>query len=149
MANSLMATKYTLREAFVRYHRGLGKMPLGWKPFLTCLLIANMIAPLFAMYRLECQVVFGVALLNGATFVVLTAYTGFSRLLGFGHIFWIPLIVFLALRLDKVPNDTNADVVHWVWMLVVICLNSVSLVFDVYNVIRYLRGDHEELVADL
>jgi len=104
---------------------------------------------LFAMYRLECQVVFGVALLNGATFVVLTAYTGFSRLLGCGHIFWIPLIVFLALRLDKVPNDTNADIVHWVWMVVVIFLNSVSLVFDVYNVIRYLRGDHEELVTDL
>jgi len=140
-----MATKYTLREAFVRYHRGLGKMPLRWKPFLTCLLVANMIAPLFAMYRLECQVVFGVALLNGATFVVLTAYTGFSRLLGFGHIFWIPLIVFLALRLDEAADDT----VHRTWMLVVIALNSISLLLDTYNVIRYFRGDHDELVADL
>lgn len=144
-----MATKYTLREAFIRYHRGLGKMPLRWKPFLTCLLIANMIAPLFAMQRLECQVVFGVALLNGATFVVLTAYTGFSRLLGFGHIFWIPLIAFLIVRFDNVPSETTADQVHRVWMLAVIGLNSISLVLDGYNVIRFFRGDHDELVAGL
>lgn len=141
-----MATKYTLREAFVRYHRGLGKMPLRWKPFLTCLLVANMIAPLFAMYRLECQVLFGVALLNGAMFVVLTAYTGFSRLLGFGHIFWIPLIVFLTLRLDDLPAD---DTVHRTWMLVVVALNGISLLLDTYNVIRYFRGDRDELVAGL
>ena len=141
--------KYKLRAAFVRYHRGLGRLPRGWRPFLICLLTANMIAPLFAIGRIECQIVLGVALLNGAAFVVLTAYSGFSRLLGFGHISWIPLVFFLVWRLDDLPTETTLDFVHRTWMLVVITLNSVSLVFDTWNVVQYFRGDHDELVSGL
>ena len=33
-----------IAKAFVKYHRGLGKMPLAWKPWLISLLLANMIA---------------------------------------------------------------------------------------------------------
>lgn len=134
-----------LASAFVRYHRGLGRMPLRWKPWLVMLLTANMIAPLFWIGRIEAQVVLGVALLNGATFVVLTAVSGFSRLLGLGHLFWIPLVYFLWSRLDLYPDHT----LYGSWLRAVILLNCGSLLLDGWNVVRYIRGDRVELVEGL
>ena len=117
-------------------------MPLRWKPWLLCLLVANMIAPLVWMNRQEAQVVFGVALLNGATFVVLTAVSGFSRLLGLGHVFWVPLIYYLwQQRLDVPPNTYFGG-----WLRAVMVLNLGSLVLDMGNVIRYIAGDRKEMV---
>lgn len=131
--------------AFIHYHRGLGKMPIRWKPWLILLLVANMIAPLFILHRWEAQVVFGVALLNGATFVVLTAISGFSRLLGLGHIFWFPLIFFLWTRLAQHPIQTPVGV----WIRAVIVLNAGSLVLDAANVVRYIAGDRGEMITGL
>jgi hypothetical protein len=137
--------KHSLGHAFVRYHRGLGRMPVRWKPWLLSLLLANMIVPLFYLTRLEAQVVLGVALLGGATFVVLTAFTGFSRLLGLAHLWWIPLILFLLNRLAPYPVTTA----YGFWLRAVIVLDAGSLILDAANVVRYLRGDRQEMVAGL
>lgn len=132
-------------KAVVRYHRGLRMMPISWKPWLISLLVANMIVPWFWMDRLEAQVVFGVALLNYLSFIILTGVSGFSRLLGLGHIYWIPLVWFLCLRLEMFPANTA----YGVWIRTVIILNAGCLLLDVANVIRYVRGDHEEMVRGL
>ena len=137
--------KHSLGHAFVRYHRGLGQMPIHWKPWLISLLTANMIVPLFYLTRWEAQVVLGVSLLGGATFVVLTAWTGFTRLLGLAHGWWIPLIFFLLNRLDQNPASTA----YGFWLRTVIVLDAGSLVLDAANVVRYLRGDRQEMVAGL
>ena len=120
-------------------------MPTSWKPWLITLLFANMIAPFFWANQFEAQVVFGVALLNYLTFIILTGLSGFSRLLGFGHIYWIPLICFLWTRLDIVPADTAFGI----WIRAVIVLDAGSLLLDFANVVRYFRGDREEMVQDL
>ncbi len=133
-------------KAFVRYHRGLGRMPVSWKPWLLSLLAANMIVPLFYLHvSLEAWVIFGVALLNGATFVVLTALTGFSRLLGLGHIFWIPLVVWLWGRLEAFPGSSLFAC--WLWAVVI--LDTGSVVLDAANVVRFIRGDRAEMVEGL
>lgn len=132
-------------RAFSRYHRGLRKMPNAWKPWLILLLSANMIVPLFWINRLEAQVVFGVALLNYLTFVILTGISGFSRLLGLGHIYWIPLIYFLWTRLEMFPPDT----VYGFWIRIVVLLNTGSVVLDAANVVRYIQGDRSEMVQGL
>lgn len=94
---------------------------------------------------MEARVVLAVAILNGIIFVLLTARFGFTRILGFGHVFWIPLILYLMTRLDMHAATT----VHGIWIRVVIVLNSISLVFDIWNVIQYLGGKREELVSGL
>jgi hypothetical protein len=137
--------KHSLAHAFVRYHRGLGRMPIRWKPWLLSLLLANMIVPLFYLTRLEAQVVLSTALLGGATFVLLTAMTGFTRLLGLAHLVWIPLILWLFTRLEQVPGDST----YGIWIRAVVVLNSVSLVLDTVNVYRYVRGERQEMVAGL
>ena len=132
-------------KAFVRYHRGLRKMPVAWKPWLIALLFANMVVPWAWMNRLEAQVVFGVALVNYFSFVILTGLSGFSRLLGLGHVYWIPLVYFLWLRTDVFPADTA----YGIWIRAVVVLDAGSLLLDAANVIRYVRGDREEMVQGL
>jgi hypothetical protein len=131
-------------DGFLAYHRGLGKFPVKWKPWLTLLLAGNMIVPLFYLTRLEAQVVFAVALLNGFLFSIITGLTGFSRLLGLGHLPWIPLVVFLVLRLEQHP----ADDFYGIWLRVLIVIDSVSVLLDAANVIRYLRGDREPMIPE-
>ncbi len=111
-------------------------MPISWKPWLLSLLFANMIATFFWVDQFEAQVVFGVALLNYFTFVLLTGLFGFTRLLGLAHVYWIPLIVFLWLRLDMFPADTA----YGTWLRAVIILDAGSILLDGANVVRYLRG---------
>jgi hypothetical protein len=120
-------------------------MPLRWKPWLLTLLFANMILPWFYISRLEAQVILGVALLNGATFVVLTAISGFTRLIWLAHVYWIPLVYFLWSRLDRIPCDD----IYGFWIRAVIVVNALALVHDATNVIRYLAGDRSEMVAGL
>ena len=141
--------KYSLAHAFVRYHRGLGRMPRPWKPWLMSLLMSNMIVPLlFLSDHIEAWVVLGTALVTGAMFILLTAYTGFSRLLGLGHLAWIPLVIYLAMQ---IPDAEKAYGGTWFlfWLKTVIVLDTISLFFDGANVVRYLRGEHQEMVEGL
>ena len=131
-------------------------MPRRWKPWLMSLLMSNMIVPLFFIAnRQEAFVVFVTALLAGAVFIVLTAYSGFSRLLGFGHVPWIPLVIYLVMRLEPAravaasADATTADKIFLIWMHAVIILDCGSLLLDAANVVRYFAGDREEMVADL
>lgn len=133
------------QKSVARYHRGLRMTPAAWKPWLIALLVANMIVPLFWLNRMEAQVVFGVALLNYLTFIVLTGISGFSRLLGLAHIYWIPLIYFLWTRLELFPADTT----YGVWIRCVIVLDAGSVLLDCGNVIRYIRGDRREMIQGL
>ena len=82
-------------------------MPIHWQLWLMLLLIANMIIPLFFLNRLEGQVVVGVFLASVILTTVLTGLSGFGRLLGLGHILWIPLLYFLWARLGQIPADPS------------------------------------------
>ena len=135
----------TLAQAFLKYHKGLGRMPWYWRPLLATLFIANLLIPLLFLARFEARVVLVTTIANAALFTVLTAAQGFTRLLSLAHILWIPLICYLWTRLDYAP----ADNVYGIWLRVLIVLNAVCLLIDVVNVIRYVAGDRAELVEGL
>ncbi|NIL96672.1 MAG: hypothetical protein GTO53_04500 [Planctomycetales bacterium] len=135
----------TLVRAFVRYHKGMGRMPWYWRPFLAALFVANLVMPLVFITRAEAQVVFLTTIANSALFTLLTAAQGFTRLLSLAHLPWIPLIYYLATRLDDLPAD-NA---YGIWLRVLLVLNAASLMIDTVNVIRFLAGDRGELVTGL
>ena len=66
---------------------------------------------------------------------------GFVRLLGIGHIFWIPLVIWLGLRLDSAGlNDAFGF-----WLASVLALNSVSLVIDATDVTRFILGERSPI----
>lgn len=135
----------TFFRGLVRYHRGLARLPLRWKPWLLVLLTLNMIVPLFYITRTEAQVVFGTSLVGGATFSMLTARFGFTRIIWAAHIVWIPLVVWLWLRLPSVPLDSG----YGLWIRLVIGADIIAMVVDAINVIRYFRGERAEMAPGL
>ena len=131
-----------MTQAFTHFMRGLLKMPLYAQLWLVLLMIANGIAPLFFLGRIEADVTLIIFLASAALMIVLTKASGFTRLLGAGHFLWFILLAYLFTRLDAIPA---ADT-YGLWLRAVMLINAISLVIDVTDVVRYLRGDRAEMV---
>ena len=131
--------------AFIKFNKGVMKMPIHWRLWLALLVIVNLVIPLFFLNRLEAQVVAGTLIASVILMTGLTALSGFTRLLGLGHILWIPLLYFLWMRLEQNP----ADDFFGLWLRVLMILNAASLIIDVIDVGRYIAGDRSETVEAL
>lgn len=132
-------------EAFLKFNRGIMRMPTPWKVWLLILVGANMIAPIIFLNRLEAQVTLATMLASMALMTILTARFGFSRILGLGHVLWIPLLSFLYPRLNSIPADDPFGI----WIRLLFVVNVMSLLIDAGDVIRYVSGNREETVTDL
>ena len=132
-------------QAFVKFNKGMLTMPVHWQLWLLLLVSMNLVVPLFFLGRIEALLVVGALLLSMALMVVLTGRFGFTRILGLGHILWVPLLVFLSTRLDAIPPDD----VYGLWIRALITLNALSLVIDALDLIRYIVGDRAETIAGL
>ena len=84
-------------------------MPVHW---LLWLAVFNLVVPLSFLDRLAPRIVVGMFLASGLLMWALLARTGFSRVLGLGHVLWIPLLYFLWTRLDPV----SAGEVYRFWI---------------------------------
>ena len=132
-------------RAFIKFNKGVMKMPVQWQLWLLLLVCVNLIIPLFFIDRLEARLVVGAFLGSVLLMTILTAVSGFTRLLGLGHILWLPLLYFLWTRLDQIPGDD----LFGIWVRTLMMLNAVSLVIDAADVIRYVAGDRAETVKGL
>ncbi len=132
-------------RAFIKLNKGMMKMPIHWQLWLALLVIVNFVIPLFFLNRLEAQVVAGTLIASVILMTGLTALSGFTRLLGLGHIFWIPLLYFLWMRLEQNPVDD----LFGLWLRALMILNAASLIIDVIDVGRYIAGDRSETVEAL
>ncbi len=132
-------------QGFIKFNKGVLRMSWPVKIWLLLLVVANAVVPLLFQQRVEAQAVV-VAMMIGATLMsLLTARFGFTRILGLGHILWIPLLGWVALRLGQIP----ADDAFGLWVRGVMFVNAVSLVIDTADVVRFATGDRQELVAGL
>ena len=109
---------------------------------VVVLMGVNMVAPLIFWDTLEARIVLGTFLVGGVLMMGLTARFGFTRILGLGHVLWIPLILFLITRLGLHPADTPMGI----WIRAVLLINGISLVMDGIDVVRYIRGEREATV---
>ena len=71
------------------------------------------------------------------TMSVIYARLGFVRLLGVGHVFWIPMLVGFALHLP----DRSQEPWLYVWVLSLLACNTLSLVIDTIDVARFVAGE--------
>ncbi|AFY70210.1 hypothetical protein Pse7367_1935 [Thalassoporum mexicanum PCC 7367] len=133
-----------LIQAFIKLNRSILQMPLLWQLWILLLVIVNAIVPLFFLSHLEAQVVVAAFLASFILMIVLTARYGFTRILGLGHIFWIPLLFFLGLHQTNLLGNNLFDT----WMLVLIILNSISLIIDIVDVSRYINGERYETIQE-
>ncbi len=109
----------------------------GLTAWISLLLLANMVVPLVLIATIEGQLVLAAAMAGALTQTAIFATKGFVRLLGVGHVFWVPLIVWLWTRVGGFPPDSPFTV----WITSVIVLNGVSLTIDVSDVWRYVAGE--------
>ena len=129
-------------NAFIKFNKRLLNLPLRVKLWMGLMVIFNMIIPLFFLDRLEAQVVLAAIVASMMLMTFITGLTGFTRLLGLGHIFWVPLLYFLWMSLDQIP----ADGVFGLWVRALMVINAISLVIDVVDVFRYLAGERGKMV---
>ncbi len=120
-------------------------MPVLWQVWLAALVAANLVVPMFFLQRWEARVVLGTILASMTLMTWLTGRFGFTRVIGLGHILWVPMLVFLFTRVGDIP----AGDAFGFWIRALIVLNSVSLVIDAVDVIRYIAGDRAETVSGL
>ncbi len=127
---------------FIRFNKALMSMPMPWPLWLGLLVMANLLAPIYFFEALEAWVVLATFLAGAAIMMALFAAKGFVRLLGLGHILWIPMVPWLWTRLDLLePGGLMAY-----WIGAVVALNGISLIIDAIDVVRYVTGDREPTI---
>ena len=112
-------------------------MPKPWVAWLGLLMAANFILPLIFITTLEGQVVLATGLISAMIQGRIFQTLGFVRLLGISHSPWIPLLLWLWSRFEW-----DASIFAG-WILAVMVLNSLSLIIDAVDVVRYVRGERE------
>ncbi len=130
-------------HAVIGFAKGLMSMPMPWPIWLGLLVAVNVAGPIYFFEALEAKVVLGAFLAGAALMTAIFASKGFVRLLGIGHIFWVPMVPWLWARLDQVgPGDLLGY-----WMIALMALNSLALIIDAIDVFRYVRGEREPYLA--
>ena len=118
-------------------------MPRPWVAWLAVLILVNLAGGLYYFGSLEGKLV--VAAFFGAIIVMEAIFKakGFVRLLGLGHIFWVPLVPWLWLRYADAPADSGFRT----WLAAVMLMNTLSLIIDAIGVVRYARGERAPTIT--
>ena len=118
-------------------------MSMPWPVWLGLLVAVNVAGSIYFFEALEAKVVLAAFLASAAVMTAIFSSKGFVRLLGIGHIFWVPMVPWLWARLDQVgPGDLLGY-----WMIALMALNSLALIIDAIDVFRYVRGEREPYLA--
>ena len=124
---------------------GMWRLPMAVRIWLGWLMAVNMIVPFLLLDHAEAKVVLATSFASFALMLVLTAKAGFTRILGLGHVLWIPLLAYVWLRLGQHAAHDPVGI----WLRLLLLLNGISLIIDAIDVLRFLRGDRAEMVEGL
>ncbi len=111
--------------------------PLWLQAWLAWMSLVNGASILF-LRHVEARWTLAAILAAAMLMQLLYAINGFNRLLGLAHVvFWTPLVVYLVRQWPRLKPSPALRA----WVAAVIATNSLSLVIDYLDVIRYLLGD--------
>lgn len=122
--------------------KGIGTLHPIWRAWASLLFVANMVVPLFFFGQTEARWVFAAVMFGALTGSLLVKRLGYTKLLGLMHFQWFILVPYLWGRLGDIPPDNPFGI----WLRAVIALNCISLVIDVIDVGRYVRGDRKSAI---
>jgi hypothetical protein len=119
----------------IRDIRGTGnsKAIRIWGPLLN---VTQLLGGLVFIMQIEGQVVLMTLILTLVVAGQIHKNTPYSRLTGLCHLPWLALLPWLIYRLLTVEHT----IYFQVWGYFVVILIEISLVFDVMDVYRYIRG---------
>jgi len=115
-----------------------------WINFIVAVPIVSVVVFLFSKAtRFDALVTFLLTALAFGSTVLLYSQFGMVRLLGLGHIiFWTPLAIYLLKRLRTNPPPRFFAAV----MVILLATLVAALVFDYYDVLRWLLGERASIV---
>lgn len=122
------------------FNHGVSQLPLHWRAWTFGQGVCNALIPLAFLPAPEAIASIIAFAINCALLGALVARTGFSRVIGLGHIMWAPLGVYHLSRLDA---HEAGSALH-VWMLVTTSFNALSFAIDLSEAVRYARGDRAD-----
>ncbi len=128
-------------SAMIEFIKSLLRLPKGWVIWVGILFSVNL-AGVFFLPRVEAIVVLVGLMLGGLFQTAIFSSKGFVRLLGLGHIFWIPMVAWLLTRFDIAAPQGSFET----WMTAVVVFDSLSLLIDIADVARYWLGDRKPQV---
>ncbi len=118
-------------------------MPIPWQIWMVFLVTANLVLPFFFLGTSEAVVVLVAAGTGLIIMMGLFAKLGYVKLLGIGHIPWLFTVPWLWSRLDQAVGSGP----FYYWLIAVIALDSISLVIDTVDVVRYLKGERTSTIT--
>ncbi|MEE9611830.1 MAG: hypothetical protein V3W19_11295 [Desulfatiglandales bacterium] len=124
-------------KVMIQFMKTMMMMPKPWLAWMALLVSANILVPLYFIHTLEAKVVLAAMLCGLIIMTAIFGAKGFVRLLGIGHILWVPMIPWLLIRLD----NNSFESFFGYWLAAVIVLNTLSLIMDAIDVIRYIKGE--------
>lgn len=122
----------------ITFLKAVAAMPFPWNLWVALLATANLASVLF-LPRIEAVIVLAAMMLGGMIQAAIFSRMGFVRLLGIGHVLWIPMLTWLWS--GRSPMDAGSA--FGTWILILSTLNALSLVIDATDVLRYAAGDRE------
>ena len=121
----------------IGFMKSILKLPAPWLFWVMLLVAVNLVVPLFHIQTLEAQLTIAAMFAGAITQSYIHSKLGFVRLLGLGHIFWIPLVIWLGIRL----SDVGLGDPFSLWLAALVLLNALSLVIDGLDVVRFISGE--------
>jgi hypothetical protein len=125
------------------FNKHVMNMPQPWPVWMMVLVTMNIIGPLFFLGSLEAKVVLVGFAASMALMLTLFARFGYVRLLGLGHIPWLFTVPWLWFRLGEITTRG----LFYYWLLAVVLLDSISLIIDAVDVIRYGVGERQSTIT--
>ncbi len=124
-------------KVMIEFTKTMLLLPQPWLGWMGLLVAVNMVIPLYYIHTREAKVVLIAAMFGLMILMAIFGAKGFVRLLGIGHITWVPMLPWLWTRLDY----TSFGSFFGYWLIAVIVLDSLSLIFDAVDILRYIRGE--------
>lgn len=101
------------------------------------LIAVNSVCLLFITH-IEAQIALAAVGLAALAQALIYQRKRFIRLLGVTHIIWVPMLAWMVLRLDTLPDGETA---FHMWLVTLIATNIVSLAIDTWDALRFIRGE--------
>ncbi len=125
------------------FFKAVFSMPGPIVVWVMFLFSVNLIPALIFIETLEAWVVLGGLVAGAILQTWIFSKKGFVRLLGLGHVLWLPMVVWLGYR---VPLADPGSLFAYALIAIVI-VNSLSLAIDTIDVIRYVRGNRKPTLS--
>ncbi|GJL77459.1 MAG: hypothetical protein NPINA01_04480 [Nitrospinaceae bacterium] len=130
-------------KILIGFNKGILTMTKPWQVWMVFLVAANLVLPFFFLGTPEATVVLAGAGVGMVIMMTLFAKFGYVKLLGLGHIPWFFTVPWLWSRLGQTIEGGS----FYYWLLAVIVLDSISLVIDTVDVVRYWKGHRSPAIT--